>query len=335
MRGRGRAQAWGAVGAAALAVALVGATWWLRNDHPPVDLAMHIDAAEDRAPAAAPVDAVLAVGAGDRVAAVQAEFAAAASPAAAPVSDVEVFRLVEDLRDDHVAKNAERAIPRLVCLPAGSVHALETALVSFDVQQRHLAARVLRRRAEQYGDGSSQQLLEVTVEGLGAGLAEQLALRQLCMAWDPPADCTRFLAGRAPMAVEPLRRAVAYGDAQQRFLAAWLLAAAGEERDAAAICRELLPHLAHNDVQGDAVMAANGLLRLGDAALPTLRAWRPWVDEQARSLIDLIERDVSEPPVTLDMLAERGRMHRVTHVYQDPAVQFDLTRSRVPQLAAR
>jgi hypothetical protein len=325
------------VGAVALAVAFVGVAWWLDAHPPSVDLDMRLEAAAMLPPAAAaPLPADLPIGAGDRLAAARVEHAAEEErPGAAPVRDADVRRWVEDLRDDHLAGNAESAIPRLVSLPPGSLPELEGALAAIDVQQRHLAARVLRRRGERHGDGPSARLLEVTVEGLAAGLADQLIARRLCETWNPAADCTRFLAGHAHTASESLRRALAGGDSQQRFLAAWLLALAADERDAPAICRELVPRLADNAVAGDAVMAANGLYRLGAASLPTLRAWRPWVDEQARSLIDLVELDLSDPPVTLGQFAVRRGMHRVSDVYHDPASEFDVSRSRVPQWSSR
>jgi hypothetical protein len=132
-----------------------------------------------------------------------------------------------------------------------------------------------------------------------------------------------------------LRRGLQGGDAQQRFLCAWLLAHSGDTEHVDAICRELLPHLADNEIRGDAVMATNGLYRLGAAALPALRWWRPHVDEQARAMIDLVVSDLQQPPRNRAELARRGAARRVSPLYHDPAIEYDVQRSHVPSWRAR
>jgi hypothetical protein len=240
-----------------------------------------------------------------------------------------VLALVEDLRDDHIAGNAGAAMIRLASA-RGAARALEPALESFDVQHRHLAARVLRQRCDQHGEEPSSRLLDVSVEALAHRLEMQLRERRLTVDWDPSADATRFLATRVVSARPALRRALDSGDDQQRFLAAFLLSEHADEADVAAISRELLPRLAHNDVRGDAVMAAHGLYLLGHRALPAMRWWKSYVDEQARSLLELIELDLTTPPRSRADIRARARLQQVTRIYHDPAIEFDVLRSRVP-----
>lgn len=284
----------------------------------------------------------------DRVVAVQRAAMAAVAPVAAavaevgggrepaprcdggPVDEPRVAAWVRDLRDDGVPWNAEAAQWRLVALPPGSVPALERALASTDLQQRHLAALVLRRRCAAHGEAASPRLLAVTVEALADWLHQQLAERRLCGDWNPSAEGTRFLAPHAVAARAALQQGLGSGDAQQRFLCAWLLAQSGDVESAATICRELLPHLLDNDIAGDAVMAANGLYRLGPAALPTLQWWRQTHDAQARSLLDLVIADLQQPPGSRAELVRRGHGQAATRVYWDPAIEYDVQRSWVP-----
>ncbi len=252
-----------------------------------------------------------------------------------PVDEPQIAAWVRDLRDDEVPWNAASALGRLVALPRGAVPALERALLSSDVQQRHLVALALRQRCRGGRDAPSPRLFEVTVEALAGWMGEQLAVRRVSQTWSPTAEGTRFLAPNALAAREPLRRGLGSGDEQQRFLCAWLLGQSGDMEQASGICRELLPHLGDNQICGDALMAANGIYRLGTAALPTLRWWRPHVDAQARGLIDLIVLDLEQPPRSRADVVARGRDLHVTQLYHDPALEFDVTRSPVPSWGPR
>lgn len=326
-----------------LAVGLVGvltaggAVHWLgQDDLLPAALAAHAaDGARAAASAAVQRSSIAAVepAAAEPSPAVRRELSAA-EPGLA-VDEPQIAAWVRDLRDDDVAWNAELALGHLVALPPGPVPALERALASLDVQQRHLAALALRRRCAGRGAAPSPHVLAVTVEALAGGTVEQLAVRGLCRNWSPIAECTRWLAPRAGAAREPLRRGLAGGDEQQRFLCGWLLGQSGDTESAAGICRELLPHLADNQIQGDALMAAHGIYRVGTAVLPTLRWWRPYVDAQARALIDLIVLDLEQPPRRHADLVARGRGLRVTGLYHDPALEFDVDRSPVPSWGPR
>ncbi len=249
-----------------------------------------------------------------------------ADEAAGPLSESELSSLVQDLRDDGIPGNGQCASRRLAHLTKGPVPALEAALRSWDLQQRHLAADVLRNRYQRDGGLPSTDLLGVCVEALAHDVRVQLRRTHLD---NVTATSTRFLVPHTEAARDALRRGLGAGDAQQRFLCSFLLAQAGITDDVGIVARELVVHLGDNDIEGDALMAVHGLYRLGDAALPTVRLWRPHVDEQARSLLDLVELDLQQPPVDHSDLRARRRLHQVTDLYHDPAIEFDLHRSVV------
>ncbi|MEZ5964745.1 MAG: hypothetical protein R3F56_12935 [Planctomycetota bacterium] len=233
---------------------------------------------------------------------------------------------VEDLRDDDIAGNAGIAMRRLREAGTAAVAALESALVSRDRQQRHLAAEVLRG----LDVAPSAGLCAVSVEALAREMNDALTSTILA----PTAvSATRYLASHAQAARDALRFGLGASDDQQRFLCAFLLACGGEPGDVQRVTRELVVHLADNHIRGDAVMAAHGLFRMGAGVRPLLQAWMPHVDEQARSILRLVDEDFAE-----DFRASGGprppfrgsRLPRVTRVYVDPAVHYDVRRSRVP-----
>lgn len=239
-----------------------------------------------------------------------------------PPSNREIEHWIEQLRDDGIRGNAMRALWDLEAAGDAAAPFLERTLRSVDRQQRQLAAYVLRRGAQ----APSVQLLEVSVEALRRDVCAEL--------WSTlihpiAASSTRWLLGHTAAARPQIRRALAFGDDQQRFLAAYLLAASGHDDDREAVVRELVHHLRDNQIDGDAVMAAAGLYRLGPTASRSIAAWRNAVDEQARSLLDLVARDLAAPPRTDEELRSRKGMHRTTAIYHDPAVEFDIGRSRV------
>lgn len=235
----------------------------------------------------------------------------------------DIRRWVDDLRDDDVPGNAGAAMACLLRAGAAALPALADTLVSPDRQQRHLAAVVLRRV-----DAPPTHLLcTVSVEALERDVSRELAAT---LAMPGAVSATRYLAAHARDARAALRFGLGSGDDQQRFLCAFLLACAGERDDVDRVSRELITHLGDNHIRGDAVMAANGLFRLGGSVGATLQSWQPYVDEQARSLLRLIELDLRHPPRNPRELRERAALQNVTTVYHDPALHFDVTRSRVP-----
>ena len=238
------------------------------------------------------------------------------------MSIADVQSCVEDLRDDDIRGNATAAMTRLRRLDRSMIPVLERALTSQDLQQRHLVAEVL------YGldARASQALVDVSVQALGRDVTRAVSASGLP---SPAVSATRYLATHTDAARSALRFGLGSQDSQQRFLCAFLLAQGGHALDTDIVCRELIEHLADNHIGGDALMASHGLYRLGEHGQAALRAWRPYVDEQARTLLDLIELDWRAPPRDRAELAARSKLQRVTTVYHDPALHYDVRRSPV------
>ncbi len=245
-----------------------------------------------------------------------------ASEAEETLPSAEVQSCVEDLRDDDIRGNATAAMTRLRRLDQSMIPVLERALTSQDLQQRHLVAEVLY----DLDAPASQTLVDVSVQGLGREVTRAVSASGLA---SPAVSATRYLANHTEAARSALRFGLGSQDSQQRFLCAFLLAQGGHALDTDIVCRELIEHLADNHIRGDALMATHGLYRLGAHGQAALRSWRPYVDEQARSLLDLIELDWRAPPRDRAELAARSKLQRVTTVYHDPALHYDVRRSPV------
>lgn len=314
----------------ALASALLSAAWVLVRGVDAVALDTNLDARPETLAAVclvAPVEQTAVVRTS-----VEAPAQSEAADLPAPSEDrdpgepslamPDVEHCIEDLRDDNIRGNATTALRRLRQLDRSMIPVLERALTSPDVQQRHLVAEVL------YGldAPASRLLVEVAVQALGHDVSRVIVATGLA---SPAASATRYLADHTAAALAELRFGLGSADPQQRFLCAFLLAQGGHALDADVVCRELIEHLADNHIQGDALMATHGLYRLGERGQTSARAWRPYVDEQARALLDLIDLDLRTPPRDRRELAHRGTLQRVTSVYHDPALQFDIKRSRV------
>ncbi len=253
---------------------------------------------------------------------------AAVGTAAIDLTTPEVNACIEALRDDGIVGNGIAAFDTLCDLPAGPVAALDAALQSGDEQQRTFAGGILRCRCEQHRTAPSDDLLAVSVQGLHSQTRVAVSGTR---AFPLAATSLRFLVEHSEAARPPLRRALDSGDEQQRFLAAFALAAGRDVEFASRIARELVQRLGDNQVSGDALMASHGLYRLGKASLPSVREWRGYVDEQARGLLHLVELDVQSPPRDKKALRARAEHQQVTTVYHDPVIEFDLTRSVVPR----
>ncbi|MBX3464163.1 MAG: hypothetical protein KF830_13395 [Planctomycetes bacterium] len=257
---------------------------------------------------------------------------AAGEPGAAPdpiVVDPRIDALVLDLRDDNVPWNAHRAMGALLDLPPGRIPALEDSLRSHDLQQRIYAGMVLRARCDLERALPSQALFEVSTESLRSDVqVDDIGT----FAQPLRATSLQFLLPHAAAASPALRAALRSDDRQQRVYAAFALAPAAARDDVPSIVAQLVGHLESNRIVGDAMLAAHGLYRLGEPALPALRMWRRHLDEQARSLIDLIEADLLSPPRDAATLKERGATARVSRLYHDAVLQYDITRSPLPHL---
>lgn len=259
----------------------------------------------------------------------------------APLLDDRLGALVHDLRDDGIRGNAGRAVRVLIQLPAGEIPELVAALDSNDLQLRHFAAGVLRRRCLQQRASVPDRLLQVSVEALRSGLGPVKSAAYSTWVGPLLVRSAHFLREHAEAASPMLLRELTSIDPQQRFLSAYLLAQGGlvsRTRNSERVGRvayELLGHLGDNNISGDALMATHGLYRIGDMVLPVLLENRRYLDEQGRQLIDLIRLDLKQPPRTKKDFYQRGASFRISSIYHDPAVEYDMRRSVVPRFGGR
>ncbi|MEY4674411.1 MAG: hypothetical protein RL148_2195 [Planctomycetota bacterium] len=254
----------------------------------------------------------------------EAEFEGESAPAPRePAEPAQVEAWVQALRDDGIRGNALEALWNLDFEGKRAHAALEAALSSWDPQQRQLAAVAMRRTDAP----PSEALLRVSVDALRREWNRPFTSTLLAA---PAAGAVRWLVRHPEPARPHLRRTLGSDDPQQRFLSAYLLARGGHRADLGHVVRELIEHLADNDIAGDAVMACNGLYCIGSEALAPVRFWRGHVDVQSRQLLDLVELNLLEPPRTEADHVRRQAMHRATDVYRDPARDYDVSRSRVP-----
>jgi hypothetical protein len=273
---------------------------------------------------------VAEVGADPRVAAseVPERIDVDALAAALPIASGGVDRLVAALHDDDIRGNGRDAFFLVCDLPPGDVPALAAVLHSRDAQQRGYARAILRVRCTRGAALPSPALLAATIEDL-----RPLDDRWLIdtHVWPVRKHSLLFLCEHGNAALPGLRQALDSQDVQQRTFAAFVLATLGDDASAARVVRVLVAHLADNEIGGDALFASHALFRLGRSGLASIHEWRPYVDEQARSLLDLVVLDLQAPPRTRFDLEDRRGRHRVTGIYHDPVVEYDLHRSPLPR----
>ncbi|MEE2888369.1 MAG: hypothetical protein VX951_13145 [Planctomycetota bacterium] len=235
--------------------------------------------------------------------------------------------LIADLEDDDVAWNAMNAQRELWDLGVTASPFLEGALDSPDEQQRHLAASMLRSQASLE---VSDRLLRVSVEALSSNFnLTRIAGRHF------KSHSFHFLLRHGELARRPLQDGLYNGDRQQRFLCAFLLAKTGCRDPFWVIAETLVPHLRHNNIMGDGMMAAHGLYCLGSAVLTILDRSGIAADGQASRLLKLIELDLLWAPRSRSELrarAQRLGMRDVTSLYHDPVLEYDPTRSLLPSM---
>ncbi len=202
-----------------------------------------------------------------------------------------IASLILDLKSDDTWSNATWAITTLLRLGKKAIPALEEALDSDDIQQRHFAAHVLRKTCDK---NPSPRLLAVTVEGLSHDEVPD----------DPGSlpyvynalEGVDFLLTHTDGAKADLVKALAAYDGQQRFLAAYIVGMSRKPWRVRHVCSLLIEHLEDNDVPNDASLACSALFRIGDAALPLLRRHLHSDDKQQRELVGLLIDDIQSPP---------------------------------------
>jgi len=247
--------------------------------------------------------------------------------APAPLPAWELERLVTDLAHDYVKDNALKAMAALRRVQHDAAPLLEKALYSHDRQQRQLAAFLLR----EFVSTPCDRLLEITVEGLhtdripcdpeGKGNLEpemDNAVQGTCYLVDHTARAKRFLLD-----------GLFSQDPQQRFLCAFLVAKAGIQTHLWRTCEILIPHLADNNINADALLSSHALHGLGKPALEYLRSARSHADRQALQLLNLIELDIVNPPRTAAEFAGRKEMQEIS-VHADPVIELDVRDTPFP-----
>lgn len=246
--------------------------------------------------------------------------APATEPAPHTVDASAIARWIRDLADDDVAGNALTAIDALLDTGADAQPALNEALWSYDRQQRQLAAWILRQRDAP----PSARLIDVTVEGLqDDGLPYDGSSGRLCPWVKNAKDGLLYLLAHADASRPAVVIALGAADQQQRVLCAYLAGRFGCAEYARQICAELLPHLRDNEIGGDALFAAHGLIGLGGAALSQIVDARNAATGQERELLELLVLDLYHPPTTRRELLERRGRHSVTTLYHDPLIEYD------------
>lgn len=233
-----------------------------------------------------------------------------------PLRDEERSRtlalLVRALRSDGVRWSALSAKDLLIgSLGEEAIPFLRQALDDPDYQSRQFAASLLRNQ----GEPPSPRLITVSIEGLrdDAYPYGRDGVTYLCNA----KEGTCWLWIHQPVGTAELRTALASDDAQQRFLAAWLLAMRGDTESTAPICAELVPHLRDGSKPAPA-WAIRALFLLGPTARPHLEAALPTANARQAACIQLLVRDWVDPPASTAEAARRGTL-RLSWRYHDPA----------------
>jgi len=230
--------------------------------------------------------------------------------------------LVADLASDDIPWNAQHAVETLIWTNAPPIQLLEAALDSGDYQQRQFAAYILMQHTE---SSPSERLIEVVIEGL----------RDDHIPWDRrtapsrynyvfnAAGGMRFLTRHAISAKKQLVAALDSNDFQQRFVCAYALGMNGITHRLSDTASILLFHLRDNDIVGDACKSCAALYRLGPAVKPFLLAALENADTQQRDAIKLILLDFESPPKTRKDFEQRRKMHKLSEIVSDPAVEYD------------
>jgi hypothetical protein len=234
--------------------------------------------------------------------------------------DAAIDKAIRALANDDIPHNAKTAVDALYQFRDKAVPALQRALDSADEQQRHLAAAVLR-----WIDADpTRRLCELSIEALGdpaiEGYWRTLIHRPALSAvhwFDDHAQSKEVRSHLLVAARSPHN--------QRRFLAAALLARAGEQRDLPNTCAVLIAQLPDNEVLGDALVAAHGLYRIGPAALPQIRLAYRGADDQTRKLLQLVEENLADDAAGRKLTKEELRhrydrlgIKQVTDVSIDP-----------------
>ena len=221
--------------------------------------------------------------------------------------------LIRDLRDDERDFNGIRAMSLLRRLGPEAIGALEAALDSDDLQQRQLAASLLRAMPRYR---PSDRMLAVTVEGLS----------MRARTWDAesytPVSLQRrgaqYLASLGRRASAALEEGLRSDDKQQRFACAVAAGFGGCDGLVDLAAPILIDCLEDNRIAGDARVAAPALFSFDEAARPWLEAYADSADRQQRDTVRLILLELDGPAESDAERARRARLNHITAVRTNP-----------------
>lgn len=254
----------------------------------------------------------------ERPSAAREEVARAAPPTMSP-SQIE--QAIRDLHDDDIRRNAGRALHKLLEEPAAQPQ-LRQALGSRDLQQRHMAALILRLQDA----APDAALIEVSLEALDPEVLRTIG-RVV------PGSVRRSVLPylyRHPESCVLQCRAMLWNDRpRERLLGAFLLACARDTQHLETVVQILTSHLQDNQIGGDALLATHGLYRLGEAGRAMIQGLRRHADPQAHGLLTLVLEDLDHPPTTREEYVRRSSFHDATCIYHDPAVEYVVGRMSV------
>ena len=223
------------------------------------------------------------------------------APVAQGPTDAQLSAWMLDLCDDFERGNASEARWRLRRAWPASRPWLLRGLDSHDHQQRQLSANLLVG----LGEPPADDLLRVVVEGLrddslpyGQGVSGEDRYTCVYNADDGVAYLRRHLSAARPH----LESAFRTGDRQQRLLCAILLARAERCPTASETIPFLVECLGDNHIRGDAALATQALLDLGEVALPWLEHASMSRDDQRRRIATAVLTALTAPSPSRDDL---------------------------------
>lgn len=220
-----------------------------------------------------------------------------------------------DFRGD--ADHARWILPQLI--PEAEA-ALEGALDSPDLQERHVACRMLQRHGT---SPPTRRMLEVCIEGLRDDIKRRPGYDTAEQLWGHVRGCMEYLHEHGDESVELFWEAVRSENEQQRFLAAAGLCFLRRVDDLEDVVPILVERLGDNHANADAAVAACALVSLGDRVVPSMRVLMESVDVQLADTAKLIVLIFEEGAYDEKGREEREKLNRVFEGWRRWEAIFD------------
>jgi len=259
--------------------------------------------------------------------------------------------LIAELGDDDVKNNATGAIDAIMAYPTSPVERLFVALDDPDWQTRQIACnliwniRTAHEPIESKNDmfrtsawrwqikttdpqwrstdipAVTDRLVAVTIEGFRDDDTPYERSKNRALMYTNAVHGMFRIIPIAHQWRDELERAMESDDAQQRLVAAIVLAQAGVEQSIERVCQILLPHLRDNDIEEDAKFCVWALTGYGKELIPVLKRALPDADSQQHDLLTLLMLDLVDPPKTKAERIERSRYNSITNIVHDPVAE--------------